>query len=694
MKTINKILLIFGLLQILHVNCYAHKEWVHQYIVKEAYKFLENEIGEIPEIKDYLGLNYTGAGGSNPWNNQNSIVVGSWREDLEDIAWEYGGLQGFDPSCVHFWLADNGEYALTDMPLNDPVPNAWMKSKYLLFGADLFENFLYYDHRPALFIYNGVSIRILGSYRSYRNLPDYLRTKEQLMFGFRDLMGDRRELIEKYYVELSNKRWPYNIVGRICHLLADMSVPAHVHNDLHPCQFYDGDAYELWISSNDVGDCNQPHTSFRANGKDGIGKYGTGWDAITAREQGGFIYEIFSLPNVTAIQYLFYTLNQLSDHYPSFDQSWVKDYSGNNNIVTNNDPILNAYYNLLGDPLDSDPEMIECADVTLNYCIRVTATFLYWLAVKTEIVECPETLFLQNNVYYGNRNPYDTQYKAQSKIYAGKNVRMDLPVGNVINTSGSISEYIASDEIILKDGFISESGSNLHLYLSNLSCNLDNYESENNIYANQFQNYGKKHLDEITTLDSAIQVNSTKIYILEDAVFFGDTVNYLKFGQTVYKIEPNYKDDVFGDSALVMVERICFVSDSVHLYYIDSLLNTEFIRTLIGRYFIEMTIENTVITKIDTIQNIIMNTNAEIQIFPNPSITSIAIYVELSEESEITVIVSDESGNIIKTLTKNEKLTKGVHNFEYNLNAIPQGNYLIGVYDKKRMISKRFVKIN
>jgi hypothetical protein len=42
---------------------FAHKEWVHQHIVKEAYYFIEKEIGEIPEIRRYLGLNQFGPEG-------------------------------------------------------------------------------------------------------------------------------------------------------------------------------------------------------------------------------------------------------------------------------------------------------------------------------------------------------------------------------------------------------------------------------------------------------------------------------------------------------------------------------------------------------------------------------------------------------------------------------------------------------
>lgn len=437
----------------------------------------------------------------------------------------------------------------------------------------------------------------------------------------------------------------------------------------------------------------EPHTSYTANGLNGAGKYGTGWNFITAREQGSFLYEVFSLPDDIALHYLFYTMNQLSNHFSSFDEFYHKDQEGNNDLITYNDPLLLGFYNLLGNP----PNTLlynDCSDVLLNYAIRVTSTFLYWLSVKTGLIACPEELYLQNNIYYGNRNSSNTKYKANSRIYAGNNVRADIQFGDIVHTSGSLSEYIAKDEIVLKDGFISESGSNFHAFLSEQTCNLDNYEVENKISSNPLQNFGKKNFDEISTLDSVSNIYSIELYILDNALFYGDTLNYLKFDNSVYKAVPSYKFEEFNDSGMVEVDHVTFLSDTVYLYHIDTLLNTELIQTLVGNYLIEMNIDSTVITKIDTVQGSIINKDFEIQIFPNPSNISISIDIELNEESEITVIISDERGNIIKTLTKNEIRSKGVHNFEYNLNSIPQGNYLIGVYDKKKMISKRFIKLN
>jgi hypothetical protein len=83
-----------------------------------------------------------------------------------------------------------------------------------------------------------------------------------------------------------------------------------------------------------------------------------------------------------------------------------------------------------------------------------------------------------------------------------------------------------------------------------------------------------------------------------------------------------------------------------------------------------------------------------LNLFPNPSDNKISIDFELEYDATISIVVLDVQGKVIKTLVDNENKNKGYHKVEYNLNSIPQGNYSIGVFDKKKMISKRFVKIN
>lgn len=107
-----------------------HKESVHQYIVREAYKLLESQIGEIPALKGHLGYSEVG---TRPWQT-GKIVTGAWREDLEDVVYhvsthdellerypvllvpqvfqflveKVGGHPNPLVSITHFWQADVG----------------------------------------------------------------------------------------------------------------------------------------------------------------------------------------------------------------------------------------------------------------------------------------------------------------------------------------------------------------------------------------------------------------------------------------------------------------------------------------------------------------------------------------------------------------------------------------------------------
>ncbi|MCX6150725.1 MAG: hypothetical protein NTX22_09395 [Ignavibacteriales bacterium] len=95
---------------ILLKTTFAHDAPVHQYVVKQAYYYLENEKGPIPELRDRIGLSFMGAGDDNqPWST-GYIGVAAEREDLDDPIWGFGGaFNGWTPTVTHFWDSDNGD---------------------------------------------------------------------------------------------------------------------------------------------------------------------------------------------------------------------------------------------------------------------------------------------------------------------------------------------------------------------------------------------------------------------------------------------------------------------------------------------------------------------------------------------------------------------------------------------------------
>ena len=95
MKTRILLLLMFSLF---FSTSYANKEWVHQYIVQQAYNLLVNHHSfNLPEIAAHMGEYGPGEG---PWKT-GSILTGAWREDTWDVMGNSGSLSG-----NHFWQAD------------------------------------------------------------------------------------------------------------------------------------------------------------------------------------------------------------------------------------------------------------------------------------------------------------------------------------------------------------------------------------------------------------------------------------------------------------------------------------------------------------------------------------------------------------------------------------------------------------
>jgi len=172
-----------------------------------------------------------------------TIMDGAGHEDLHDHVWDIGWPC---TTNTHFWDAD-------DPDLNNPSdgsvsctsPNAWQKA-HVLWGM------------------------ALGEYHS----------------------GDIATA--------------YEYLGHVAHLLADMSVPSHAHEDPHPY----ADAYEDWFTTQ--------HTALSSSE----------WDSL--QEMGPV-----EIPDgFPKLDWLFYTTNQVGDFYASDDsdgdsddpEGWAADF--------------------------------------------------------------------------------------------------------------------------------------------------------------------------------------------------------------------------------------------------------------------------------------------------------------------------------------------------------------------------------
>ncbi|MFD2784878.1 T9SS type A sorting domain-containing protein [Hymenobacter rubripertinctus] len=371
---------------------FAHKEWVHQYMVQQSYLYLEQQIGPVPALRDAIGLNFRGRGlDSRPFNNSYPIGIGAWREDSEDPVYGYGGTRGFTPSITHFWDADNPNENYESTPLNigytSKAPNAWEKARVYLFCQD--RNGAHDVTIP--FVMPGeASVR--NYIITYTSLPE-LYKGNYFLEGISNADGSGRV---NYYLPQFNPGFgqpvALQLLGRVAHLLGDMSVPAHTHSHLHPCpanrpDHYEQDMGNTYYSNNNLGKCeDDPGGAYPAQS----------WTAATAAQQGGLLTDIHCLPSARdKAKYLFYTMNQLADFFPSGvnygdmgtfnrggDQSFMR---GDNDLSQGSNPYITGMYSSYGWVPPTSINTTQIANVTFNFSIRAVATLFQWFAFEAGI---------------------------------------------------------------------------------------------------------------------------------------------------------------------------------------------------------------------------------------------------------------------------------------------------------------------
>lgn len=213
----------------------------HQYLVKEAYELLKYEYPEIisSNMNNHIGNYETG----NRWESQ-LVTVGAYREDEEDIVYGWGGLfNGWDPSSTHFWNADAGDDAKIYIFPND-IENAYQKARVLIYGSDIWNNSKIFIEQSGYWpqFINPPWTHTIGWYISYESLFDFYNTGKYYWEGYMDDNSISHYVHNGpfYMSEGGGNDYVWEILGRVAHLLSDMGVPAHVHNDPHAS----GDTYE------------------------------------------------------------------------------------------------------------------------------------------------------------------------------------------------------------------------------------------------------------------------------------------------------------------------------------------------------------------------------------------------------------------------------------------------------------------
>ncbi len=349
---------------------HAHEPVVHQYMVKQAYLFLEREKGVIQELKDRVGLDWNGYGdAAQPWK-YGFVSLGAWREDMEDPVYGYSFGYKWTPTCTHFWDADAGDDATTTLPLTPGAPNAYTKARIYLFGG-----------APIYFVRTAFDPQLLqivvARLYTYSSLVDFYRTGRCRAIGYVNLAGAVCSYpwgIRDVVMDLPTARgYAALILGRVTHLLTDICTPAHTHNDYHIQEpALDPDRYEPYMYNNYLRGFYDPGYGF------------SNYDATWARRQGGLPDAYRCVPGGDprrCVRYLFYTADQIAGRFPSEDADgnlrYVTSYGGDDYSWLNIIQQISASFSAG----TFDPYQINC--YAFRYGIRATADLLYWFATET-----------------------------------------------------------------------------------------------------------------------------------------------------------------------------------------------------------------------------------------------------------------------------------------------------------------------
>jgi hypothetical protein len=392
---------------ILIINCapiLAYKQHMHKYITGEGYNLLKLYLTrDVPGLASGLIQLQNAA-----WNEDVDDPVYHLRKDnpptltgivgvIDDaVAACFGGItpDGF-VSSTHFWYADYGDDVPTTVSacvrieegaagvnFQFTVPNAYQKIKlYKDGGWDITLNIILYGFPTSPNGTGGCATqRAIVTFR-YNSLVDLYKNKN--LYVTKVAWIDGSSTVFNSPIKFRSQHWSllnggsysqfidgqaFNILGRMCHLLQDMSVPAHSNIDPH------GDNAGLKID-----------TYEDYFGEDFY------WNADNTNSQiGGFINP-YQSPN--PVHFLMYTTNQIANHFAS---NGPQMNPNNNTFGGDGNTEEISYLNSLnlsswGGPSDmngpwNQTTALYIRDKMLPQAIRATAGLLYWFARECHLI--------------------------------------------------------------------------------------------------------------------------------------------------------------------------------------------------------------------------------------------------------------------------------------------------------------------
>ncbi len=386
---------------VLRGEIFAHGQHVHQYVVKEAYQLLRTQLGyDVPGMVNHVGGLEPFYAGDYAWQRP-YLTTGAWREDDEDPVFGYrlsNLLNNYSlVSISHFWDADQGDLNTNLFRVNPlpfvvfdigPYENSYDKLlRYanggwiLWFPDTIIVQQTSNGHFLALMPFAAPPPAPSGVPMQYPSLTSFyqsrtLTLRSDVSGGYVILdLNDQAILppgtpqVEVLVDTDVRDRIVWEVLGRMCHLVADLSVPAHSRRDEHGL---DLDSYEQWMG--------------------GTGSPYTVWNAANA---GSWINPY--TPDDDPLHYLMYTMHQQANHFGS---NGPYEGVGNDLLGGAARPQESAFLTALNLPSfgpPTDPQgpwtvssLENIRDETFPYTIRTTAGLLYWFAREAHLVTSVE----------------------------------------------------------------------------------------------------------------------------------------------------------------------------------------------------------------------------------------------------------------------------------------------------------------
>lgn len=398
-----KIHLIILILLLVFTGLSAHKQLMHQHITREAFELLKmsfpaNFTG-FNEMEEFLGHDETDETSFNPnlfySIGERKIVAGAWYEDEFDNVYHYGLLRtpnyndlpgwvedmvigGLDSNIdmhstiTHFWNVDGGEGCSTylDDTINGDVgsyhwdftisANAMKKiRKYATGNYDLrmyYDNPIAWPHYDNCIMNDFTVPSLVEMYHGQGEMTSF-RYYHQLEEWY-DCDSPTMQFSDHNRVGLT-----YNLLGRMCHLLQDMTVPAHVHCTSH------------------AGIHGMYSDHFEEHEMDYLENYYY-WNASRVFNNVGRFLDPYIHDD--PLYYLMYVSAQIADYFADGKKNGDSDYDHSISGLVDMMSLLD------GPVLSSEIDDETCRDIydqVIPQAIRATAGLLYWFAVETGQIE-------------------------------------------------------------------------------------------------------------------------------------------------------------------------------------------------------------------------------------------------------------------------------------------------------------------